>query len=566
MTQVDPQPQINDHLAAGYQALADAAWESGFGHFEAAVQAGESAEAHEGLAMAAWWLDDVPVIFASRERAYRLFRQRDDRLGAARCAIWIALDHYIYRGDLAIANGWLQRAHRLLDGLAPAAEHGWLAIWGGHIALFDRNDVATALKVSAEALALARSLDLADLEALSLALEGLAMVSAGQVGEGMRRLDESTTAALSGDVSDYDAIATICCYLIFACERVRDYDRAAQWCKKVEEISLRCNYRSMFPVCRTHYAAVLIWRGDWLQAESELVEATRQLTASRRGWAPDSSVRLAELRRRQGRLVEAAELFEQSSSDARSLLGLAELALERGDPATADDLVERFLRRIQPDDRTERADGLALAISVQLRLGAFDRARERLTELETTAALVGTEPLRALVSLSRGRLAATVNDTEVARRALEDAVDGFQQSGAPYEIALARLDLARVLAAGDRRQAATEELHVALDVFRQLGAQPAARRATELLRELGATAPDAGSDVAGLTRREIDVLRLLACGASNQQIADGLFISIRTVERHISTIYEKLGATGSAARAVATAYAITHGIADPQTT
>jgi LuxR family transcriptional regulator, maltose regulon positive regulatory protein len=564
MTQTDSQAPLNDSLSAGFQALADAAWATGFAYFQAAVQDTESAEAHEGLAMAAWWLDDVPVVFASRERAYRLYRQRDDRLGAARCAIWIALDHYIYRGELAITNGWLQRAHRLLDGVTPAAEHGWLAIWSGHIALFDRHDVATAQRVSAETLALAQSLNLADLEALSLALEGLAMVSAGHVSEGMRRLDESTTAALSGDVSDFDAIATICCYLIFACERVRDYDRAAQWCEKVEAFSRRCNYRSMFPICRTHYAAVLIWRGDWHQAEAELIEATRQLTASRQGWAPDSVVRLGELRRRQGRHDEAAQLFEQSSTDARSMLGLAELALERGDPATAGDLVERFLRRVQPDDRTERAEGLTLAIRVQLRLGGFDRARERLMELETTAALVGTEPLRALLNLSRGRLAAAVNDTDGARRALEDAVDGFQQSSAPYETALARLDLARVLAAEERREAAASEAGAALDAFRQLGAQSAARQAADLLRELGAAVAEDSSDTAGLTRRERDVLRLLASGSSNQQIADGLFISIRTVERHISTIYEKLGATGSAARALATAYAITHGIANPQ--
>ena len=564
MVKHDPQPQIDDHLAAGYQALADAAWTTGFACFQTAVRAHESAEAHEGLAMAAWWLDDVPVVFASRERAYRLYRQRGDRLGAARCAIWLGLDHYIYRGELAITNGWLQRAHRLLDGLEPTAEHGWLAIWGAHIALFDQNDVATARKVSAETLALARSLGLADLEALSLALEGLAMVSAGQVSEGMRRLDESTTAAVSGDVSDFDAIATICCYLIFACERVRDYDRAAQWCEKVEAISLRCDYRSMFPVCRTHYAAVLIWRGDWPRAEAELIEAMRQLTSSRRGWAPDSIVRLAELRRRQGRLDEAAALFEQSTSDARSLLGLAELALERGDPAVAADLVDRFLRRVPLEDRTERAEGLELAVRLQIRQGATDHARDALAELEMTAALLGTNPLRALANLSRGRLAAAVNHTDLARRALEDAVDTFQHAGAPYETALARLDLAHVLAGDERRHAATNEARAAFDAFQQLGAQPAARQAAGLLRELGSTVTDGSRDPAGLTRRELDVLRLLARGGSNQQIADELFISIRTVERHISTVYEKIGATGSAARAVATAYAITHGIVHPQ--
>jgi DNA-binding NarL/FixJ family response regulator len=391
------------------------------------------------------------------------------------------------------------------------------------------------------------------------------MVSAGQVREGMQRLDESTTAALSGDVHDCDAIATICCYLIFACERVRDYDRAVQWCEKVEAISLRFDYRSMFPVCRTHYAAVLIWSGDWLRAEAELIEATRQLTASRRGWAPDSSVRLAELRRRQGRLDEAAALFEQSGRDARSLLGLAEMALDRGDPVTAGDLVDRFLRRVPAADRTGRAEGLGLAIRVQLQLGAVARSREWLAELATTAALVGTEPLRALLNLSRGRLAAAVGDTDLARRTLEDAVDGFQQSGAPYETALARLDLARVLATDDRQSSACVEAQRALDAFRQLGARPAAAQAADVLRQLGVVASGGDDNIARLTRRERDVLRLLARGASNQQIADGLYISIRTVERHISTIYEKLGATGSTARAIATAYAITHGMTDLQT-
>ena len=305
----DSHARETDHLAAGYQALADAAWEAGLAQFKAAVRAEESAEAHEGLAMAAWWLDDVATIFASRERAYRLYRQRDDQRGAARVAIWIALDHYIYRDEPAIADGWLQRARRLLAGQLPSVEHGWLAIWSGHIALTDHNDVDAARRLGAAALALGRSLGNADLEALALALEGLAMVSAGDVDEGMRRLDESTTAAVSGDVGDYDAIATICCYLIFACERVRDYDRAAQWCAKVEEVSLGCDYRSMFPVCRTHYASVMIWRGERQQAEAELSEAIRRLNASRRGWATDSIVRLAELRRRQGRADEAATLF-----------------------------------------------------------------------------------------------------------------------------------------------------------------------------------------------------------------------------------------------------------------
>ncbi len=558
----DARRQPDDHLVAGYRALAEAAWETGLAHFQAAVRAGESAEAFEGLAMAAWWLDDVATIFASRERAYRLYRQRDDRQGAARVAIWIALDHYIYRGEPAITDGWLQRAGRLLEGLESTAEYGWLAIWSGHVALFDHNDVDAARRASASALALGRSLGNADLEALALALEGLAMVSAGDVDEGMRRLDESTTAAVSGDVSDYDAIATICCYLIFACERVRDYDRAAQWCAKVEEISLQCDYRSMFPVCRTHYAAVLIWRGEWRQAEAELVEATRRLTATRRGWAPDSTVRLAELRRRQGRVDEAAALFARAANDARSLLGLAELALDRDDPATAADLVDRFLRRVPPADRTERAGGLGLAVQVQVVLGEIDAAQTRLAELDTTARQVGTGPLRALACLARGRVAGALGDHDAARRVLEDAVDGFEQAGAPYETAVARLELARVLRAAGRRPAAAAEARAALASLTRLDARPLARRAGTLVRDLEAPAAGRIPEPDRLSRRETEVLRLLAGGASNQQIADALYISIRTVERHVSTIYAKLGATGTAARATATAWAIAHGIAD----
>lgn len=560
----EPDPQLQDQFAAGYRSLAAAEWGDAFAHFHAVVQSRPSAEAYEGVAMAAWWLDDVAAVFAFRERAYRLYRERGDRLGAARCATWIGLDHYIYRAERAIASGWLQRANRLLDGLAPAAEHGWLAIWSGHIALFDDNDVETARHAGSETQALARSLDLPDLEALALALEGLAHVCEGQVDDGMRRLDEAATTAISGDVSDFDAIATICCYLIFACERVRDYDRAAEWCEKVEQVSLRCDYRSMFPVCRTHYAAVLLWRGDWQRAEAELSEAIRQLTSARRGWVTDSVVRLAELRRRQGRLDEAAVLFEQSAGDARSLLGLAELALDQRDAVTAADFVDRFLRRVPRDDRTERAVGLDLAVRVRIALGEVDRARDLLSELDETAALVGAQTHHAFVSLGRGRIAVAAGEIDLARRSFEDAVDLFERAGAPYETALSRFELARLLSADGRDRASVREADAARVTFMRLGAHPPIRQIDALLLDLAQSLPDGKSDPVGLTRRETEILRLLALGNSNQQIADALFISIRTVERHISTIYDKLGAAGVTARSVATAYAITHGIAPLQ--
>ncbi|MGH9174921.1 MAG: LuxR C-terminal-related transcriptional regulator, partial [Vicinamibacterales bacterium] len=538
MTDIDRTRPVTDLINLGRQALDDGAWEDGRRFFQLVVDTDASAEALEGLAMAAWWLDDAPVIFDARERAYRLYRQQRDSLSAGRMATWLALDHYIYRGDLAITNGWLQRARRLLDGLEQTAEFGWLALWQAHIALFERNDVVAAQRAAAETVALARSLEYVDLEMLALALQGLTLVSEGRIADGMRLLDESTTAALAGEMTDLDAIVTTCCYLIFACERVHDYDRAAQWCRQAQQVAVKRSYRSMFSFCRTHYAAVLIWRGEWEQAERELLAATHELMATRTGWAGEGIARLGELRRLQGRLDEAAALFDRVPAHPLALRGKAEIALDRGDLATASELVDRFFRRVPSEDVTERAAGLELAVRIQVAAGAIDRARDALTELQATANLVGTDPLRGLAAMAQGFVSLAECDDASARRAFEDAVDLFQHDGAPFQAARARCALASALAATGRTDAALRDAQAALETFRTLGADHEAGRAVALLRQLGheqLAALDAAANPDGLTRREREVLTLVARGLSNQQIAEQLFLSVRTVERHIST-------------------------------
>ena len=376
----------------------------------------------------------------------------------------------------------------------------------------------------------------------------------------MRRLDEATTAALSGEMTDPDAIVTTCCYLIFACERVRDYDRAAQWCAKAEELARRWSYRSMFAYCRSHYAAVLIWRGDWSRAEAELTTATRELLATRPGWAPESILRLAELRRRQGRLEEAVALFEQAPGHPRALLGQAELALERRRR-----LGGRRPRRTLPapgptDDRTERAAGLELAVRARVALGALDGAREALAELEAAANAVGTPPLQGVASLARGVVAAAAGDLDAARRAFEDAVDLFQGEGAPFETALARLELAGALAALGRRDAASGEARTALDRLREIGAEREIARAAALLRQLadpGRARPEQSGAVAGLTPRELEILRFVAQGLTNREIATRLVLSEHTIHRHLANILTKLDLPSRAAAAV---YAARHDV------
>lgn len=555
--------RLAECIQAGYAALAKGQWGEARRFFEATLAQADLPEAHEGLGIAAYWLEDVPSVFESRERAYQLYRQRGDRLGAARLATLLGVSYMLYRDAEAISNGWLQRAHRLLEGIEPAFEHGLLSGMEGFIALQFRNDVTAVRRWSADTLAVARDLDLPDLEILALSMEGLALVNEGQIDEGMRRLDEATTAALAGEVSNPDAIVTACCFLIDACKRVRDFNRAAQWCEKMQEFCERHAYTSMLAYCRTHHAAILTWRGAWDEAEAVLTTAIQVLRSTRAGLATRSILGLAELRRRQGRLEEASKLYAQIPGHPFATLGRAALALEVGDTLMAAELAERFLRQISPDDVVERIDGLVLAIRAHCSLGQLDQARTVLAALETAAARAGTPPLRAAVAEARGRVAASSDDLNTARREFEDAVDLFQWSGAPYETACARIELAHALAGLGRPEPAVTEARQALEVLRDLGAGQDAARAAALLDALGVSHSPARATrdlPAGLTRREAQVLGLLARGLSNHEIAAELCLSVRTVERHISTIYAKIDAEGSTARAVASMFAVTHGL------
>src|SRR5439155_25906496 len=162
-----------------------------------------------------------------------------------------------------------------------------------------------------------------------------ALVASGAVAEGMRILDEVNTAVVAGEMSDLIAIGLACCYMIAACDRVRDYDRAVQWCTRLKAFCATWGLRPLFAVCRTQYASICMWRGTWLEAEQELTAATDELAASRPAMTADGVVRLAELRRRQGRLVEAAALFDQAEPHGLAALGRAERAFDRDDVRAA---------------------------------------------------------------------------------------------------------------------------------------------------------------------------------------------------------------------------------------
>jgi LuxR family transcriptional regulator, maltose regulon positive regulatory protein len=540
-------------LDDGWAALRGGEWEEARAAFEKSLAQGETPEALEGMGWVGHMLNEDRLTFEARERAYRLYLERGDNSSAARIAAYLAADHLLFRGEPAVANGWLQRAHSLIDDLEPGVDHGWLAIHEGHIAIALEEDTAKARQLAARAVELGRKFRAPELEMLGLGLEGRALVSDGELEEGMRRLDEATTVALAGEARLLYCVAWACCYLISACERVRDFDRAAQWCARVGDF---CGRHDIFLLntCRAHYASVLSWQGRWDEAESQLTAAVGGLQVSRPPMVGDAIARLGELRRRQGRLAEAAELFARSETHTLSLLGRAALALDTDQPAEAAELADRYLRRFADRGRVERSAGLELAIRARVCLGEREAAADALSELQEIAARARTRPVLAAVSASEGTLGAASGDHDAARRSFEDALDLLAACEAPFETGRVRLDLAATLHALGRRDQAQREIEAAIASFREIGAAAERARAEtmlEQLREPSVTRPAEATDgpLGGLSRRELEVLDLVAQGLTNREIAARLVLSEHTVNRHVANILRKLGLSSRAAAA-----------------
>jgi LuxR family transcriptional regulator, maltose regulon positive regulatory protein len=540
-------------LDAGWVALSNGDWEHARASFEESLLQGETPEALEGMGWAGQMLNDDRLTFDARERAYRLYLEGGEKGSAARIAAWLAADHLLFRGEPAVANGWLQRAHSLIDGEEPGVDHGWLAIHEGHIAVALDEDTTKARQLAARAVELGRKFRAPELEMLGLGLEGRALVSEGELEEGMRRLDEATTVALAGEASLLYCVAWACCYLISACERVRDYERAAQWCSRVGEF---CGQHEIFLLntCRAHYASVLSWQGRWQEAESQLSAAVGGLQSSRPPMVGDALARLGELRRRQGRAAEAEELFARSETHTLSLLGRAALALDRDQPSEAAELADRYLRRFPDPGRVERSAGLEVAIRALAHLGENERATEALSELREIAARARTRPILAAVRSSEGTLAVARGDHDAARRSFEDALDLLAACDAPFETGRVRLDLSATLGALGRSDQARREIEAAIADFGAMGADWERARAETMLAKLQKTSvplpPEAMDGPLGsLSRREVEVLALVAEGLTNRDIAERLVLSEHTVNRHVANILRKLALPSRAAAA-----------------
>ncbi len=528
-------------VEAGWSALTRGEWQLARTCLTSAVERSEDPRAYEGLGWAAWWCNDDVAVFAARERAFALYRRQHDVVSAARVAIWLGCDYHDFRGAYAVANGWYQRAHRLLSDAPLSAEHGWLAFQQGAYALELDDDTITARARAREVAGIAAELGHDDLEFLGLALDGLALVTEGDVDEGMRRLDEVGVAATAGEFQEPLATTWSLCYLIYGCERARDFDRASQWCDRMHEVSTRYAFDFGMGVCRAHYGGVLVHRGQWQAAEDELTAAGELLARSRPLAIGEYGVRLGELRRRQGRLDEAAALFDTSMPHPLAVIGLAQIAIERGDAATAVDMVDDLLAATPAANLSQRAEALETLACGRAALGDAGGAAAAASALRSIAETVRTQPLLAMAASAEATAATATGDHESARRHLAEAVVIFDRCGLPYEADCARIELAETLVRLARPEAADGHARGAERRLRLLGALYAAQRAARFARALRA---DPSSPLAVLSARELEVAALLADGHSDREVAERLHISPHTVHSHVKQIYRQF-AVGS---------------------
>jgi ATP/maltotriose-dependent transcriptional regulator MalT len=529
-------------------ALRSGDWAGARDGFLAVLADNPRGSAYEGLAQAYWWLDDGAACLEAREAAYRIYRtSEDDVVGAARAAVALSYDTLLFGGGAAVARGWSARARDLLDGLPERAEHGWLAVREAELALAVDGDAVLARAAGERAWDIGRRLHDADLEFVGMALSGLAAVSAGDPASGMARLDAAVAAATAGDVSDLMWMGKICCWLIVACQETQDLRRADEWSQRVEAICRRQGLTPLFQVCRIQHSSILIARGTWRQAERGLLTVLEGLATSQRHSRLDAVVQLAELRRRQGRWAEAEALLAQAEFHPAAVVATAMIKLARAEPAAAWEAIRRLMDTISPSNRLARARVLLPAVLSASAAGDRAAAVAAAAELQETAELVGTDALLGLSAVA----SATLADDAGAQELWRDAVRRFHDSGLPFDEAESRIGLARTLLLAGDVGAAADQVGAAMRAFASLEATAALAEGARLSRQIS------GKAGGRLTDRELQVLRLIADGMNNQQVADALVLSRHTVHRHVANILTKLD---QPTRAGAAAYAITNAL------
>jgi DNA-binding NarL/FixJ family response regulator len=528
--------------------LSQGNWEEARSAFEHSLRADESPEVMFGLAVALWWLGETREPVRCLEQAYAAFRRRSDPAQAANAALELCFLYHENLGNHAAAAGWVARAARLVDEFDLEPLRGRLLL----IKACCCSDPDQSEAWARQALQLAVEAEDHDLELCALSEIGAALVAKGMIDEGMPLVDEALAGALAGE-GQIDTVVVTACRMMESCDRCSDFQRAVQWVRAMDRFIERYGCPYLNATCRAHYGSVLLATGDWQNAEKELLAAVELSGDAMPALRGEAVAGLAELRLAQGRVEEAERLLAGFEDHEAAVPVSARIHLLRGRLALAVATLRRRLGAIGGEDRLEGAALLELLGEAEIGQGQAEVAAERGRKLGELGAALGCGVMRARGERLRGRALASSAE---ARHYLDAAVSAFVRLEMPFEAARTRLQLAQAL-----REYAPEvaeaEARAALVAFENLGAKGDAGTAAALLREIGNGTGKQINGVSGLSPRETEVLRLVAHGMSNKEIADRLALSKHTVHRHVSSILTKLHLPS---RTAAAAFAVRHGL------
>ncbi|MFF4249624.1 LuxR C-terminal-related transcriptional regulator [Streptomyces sp. NPDC001663] len=549
-----------DTLRRAREAVAREAWAEAYGLLRRLDPGRLTADDCAAFADAAWWTSRVEESIVQRMRAYAGYTAAGDDRRAAYCAWMLFYEHQL-AGRSAVAAGWLRRARQHLRDQPECVEQCYLA-WMDAEAAQQRGAFDEAMAAARRMAEIARRCDSPDLHAMGVQAQAGVLVARGRVAEGLELLDDAMCSATAGELSAFFT-GWVYCLGLQQCMACADLARAAEWTEAAmswcASMPAENNFRGL---CRVHRVEVLELRGSWTRALAEAVRTCEELLPYERRMAAEAFYVTGEVRRRRGELAAAEESYARAHElgrDPQPGLALLRLAQGKAEASAA------ALRPALDDSRKAPGPGglehcrlLAARVEICLALGRLDEGATAAEELEDLAREwqerrgSQTTPLHASAAWAGGAVAFAARDLERALPLLRRAVTLWLELQVPYEAAQVRMTLAAADRAAGDDEGARMELRAAGQVFRELGAVPDARRAAALLADVEHRRPG------GLTGREIEVLRLVAAGATNRAIAAELVISEHTVARHLNNIFAKLDVSS---RAAATAYACTHGLA-----
>ncbi len=535
-------------LTRGREAVAGRAWSDAYEYLLTAdADAALGPDDLEMLATAQYMLGLDEDYLAALERAHHTHLDRGEPLRAVRCAFWIGM-HLALRGAMGRSTGWLGRAQRLVEAHgAECVEQGFLLmpLAFRHEAAGEREEGAA---IAARAAAIAERFGERDLFALAVHVQGHMLVDAGRIEEGLALLDEAMLAVTGGEVSPIPS-GIVYCGVIIGCKDAYEPRRAQEWTAALTRwCESQPDMVAFTGRCLTHRAEIMQLRGEWDAALREARHGrTRAEEANNLRAAADAAYVEGEILRLRGEFGDAEAAYRDAHRAGREPQpGLALLRLAQGHADAAVAGIRRALDEIA--DVPARIALLPGCVEIMLAHGDLAAARAASDELGRLAAHHASEQLAAIVCQAHGAVALAGGDPRGALPPLRRALRTWRELEAPYEASRVRLLVGRACSALGDDDAAEIELADARDALRRLGAVP------DLARTEG---PRPGGGAHGLTARELQVLRLLATGRPNKAIAAELVLSGRTVDRHVSNIFAKLGVSS---RTAATAYAYEHGL------